>query len=99
MGRAAEADSCFSEQVVKDLAAKYNVMPAQIALRWAVQRGTAVIPKSSNPDRLAKNRDIFSFALTDDEMKSFEALDKNRRFNDPGNYAEGAFKLFFPIFD
>jgi len=46
MGRTQESDSCFHEQIVKDLAAKYNVMEGQIVLRWAVQRGTAVIPKS-----------------------------------------------------
>jgi len=99
MGRALEADSCLTEPVIKALATKYGKMEAQIALRWALQRGTAVIPKSSNPGRMAANLDLLSFALTDDEMKSIDAMDKNRRFNDPGHWWEVANNTFFPVFD
>lgn len=99
MGRAQEADSCLTEPVVKALATKYGKMEAQIALRWGLQRGTAVIPKSCNPERMAANLDLLSFALTDDEMKSIDAMDKNRRFNDPGHWWEVANNTFFPIFE
>jgi len=69
MGRAQEADSCLTEPVVKALATKYGKMEAQIALRWGLQRGTAVIPKSSNSGRMAGNFDLLSFALADEDMK------------------------------
>ena len=50
---------------------------AQVALRWLVQRGNIVpIPRSSNPGRLAENLDVFSFTLSDDEMKQIDALKK-----------------------
>jgi len=99
MGRAQESDSCFVEPAIKELATKYGKQEAQIALRWAVQRGTAVIPKSTNPERIAKNFDLFNFELTEDEMKSINALDKHRRFNDPGHWWEVSNNTFFPIFD
>jgi len=99
MGRAQESDSCLTEPLIKELAAKHGKQEAQIALRWALQRGTAVIPKSSNSGRMAANLDLLGFSLTDEEMKSIDALDKNRRFNDPGHWWEIANNTFFPIFD
>ena len=58
---------------------------AQVALRWLVQRGNiAPIPRSSNPGRLAENLDVFSFTLSDDEMKQIDALKKaNGRIANP----------------
>jgi D-xylose reductase len=85
--------------VIKDLAAKYNKTPAQIVLRWGVQRGTTIIPKTSKKERLAENIDLFNFTLTHDEVKSIDSLNKDKRFNDPGHYAEGAFKQFYPIWE
>jgi len=68
-------------------------------LRWAVQRGTAVIPKSIKTERIAENFDLFSFTLTDEQMKAIDDLDKRRKFNDPAIYSEGGFNCFLPIFD
>lgn len=85
--------------MIKDLAAKYNKTPAQIVLRWGVQRGTTIIPKTSKKERLAENIDLFNFTLTHDEVKSIDSLNKDKRFNDPGHYAEGAFKQFYPIWE
>lgn len=84
---------------MKDIAAKYQKTTAQVLLRWAVQRGTAAIPKTIKPERLAENIDIFNFSMTDDEMKSIDALDKNKRYNDPGHFGEAAFNTFFPIWE
>ena len=50
--------------------------PAQVVLRWHVQQGLVVIPKSSDPARLAQNLDLFSFELTPDDMASLAALDE-----------------------
>ena len=83
MGKAQEADACWTEQLAKDYGTKYNKTPAQIILRWAVQRGTAVIPKSSKPERMDENFALLDFTLTADEMTALDNLNKNRRFNDP----------------
>jgi len=73
--------------------------PAQIVLRWGVQRGTAVIPKTSKPERMAENLALFDFELNDDEMAAIAGLNCNRRFNDPGVFCEAAFNTFHPIYD
>jgi D-xylose reductase len=48
---------------------------------------------------LKENMSVFDFHLSEDEMKAITALDCNKRYNDPGNYAEPAFGCFYPIFD
>jgi D-xylose reductase len=99
IGMATEADSVLNEQVVRDTAARHKKTPAQVVLHWAVQRGTAAIPKSTNPERLRENLSIFDFELTAQEMATISALDRNRRFNDPGVFCEKAFNTFFPIYE
>ena len=53
--------------------------PAQVLLRWAIQKGAVVVPKSSNPGRQRENVDVFDFKLTDEEMISLDALSKQRK--------------------
>jgi 2,5-diketo-D-gluconate reductase A len=50
------------------------VTPAQVVLRWHLERNVTVIPKSAQPDRIAANFDILSFTLTPDEITSIDAL-------------------------
>ena len=57
--------------------------PAQVLLRWALQQGLAVVPKSNNPDRLLSNRDLFSFEIAEKDMKEISSLNVNYRLNDP----------------
>ena len=99
MGMCKEAETVLVDPLFTAMGAKHGRTPAQIALRWAVQRGTAIIPKSTKTERMVENISIFDFELSEEEMNSIAALNQGRRFNDPGNYAEPAFKLFFPIFD
>ena len=99
LGMSTEVDSCMTLPQVTEMATKYSKTPAQIVLRWGVQRGTMIIPKTSNKDRLAENFDLFSFELTEEEMSVIAGLNKNQRFNDPGVYAEFAFGAFYPIFE
>jgi D-xylose reductase len=73
--------------------------PAQIALRWAVQRGTVPIPKTQTAAHLAENLAVYDFTLSREEMAEIDALDRHRRFNDPGDFGEKAFNTFIPIFD
>ncbi len=70
-----------------------------MVLRWGIQRGTAVIPKTSNPQRLIENLTLSEFSLNDDEMAAISALNQNRRFNDPGVFCEAAFNTFHSIYD
>lgn len=74
----------FEHPVVTKIAEKHGKTPAQILLRWATQRGLAVIPKSNNPQRLEQNLDCCAFDLTEGELKEISGLDKGLRFNDPG---------------
>src|SRR5438046_2723562 len=67
LGMATEDESVLKQQVVTDAARRHKKTAAQIVLRWGVQRGTAVIPKTSNPVRLVENLAIFDFALSDEE--------------------------------
>jgi D-xylose reductase len=99
LGMATPAENVLADPVVTAIAAARNRTPAQIALRWGVQRGCAVIPKTASPARLAENLALFDFTLTAAEMTAIDALDRHRRFNDPGFFGEKAFNTFFPIFD
>ncbi len=96
---AADADSVLTEPVVTEAAARLHCNPAQVVLRWALQRGTAVIPKTSRKERLRENLALFDFSLNEAEMAGISALNRNRRFNDPGVFCEAAFNTFYPIYD
>ncbi|MEO1318996.1 MAG: aldo/keto reductase [Pseudomonadota bacterium] len=96
---ATEQDNVLNSDVVTKIAATHGKSPAQVVLRWGVQRGTAVIPKTSRVERLAENIDVFDFALSDDEMTAIAGMNSDRRFNDPGVFTEAAFNRFHPIFD
>ncbi len=61
--------------VVVDIATRVARTPAQVTLRWAVQRGDIVIPKSTHRARMAENLDLFDFSLTDADMAAITALD------------------------
>ncbi|MFT6396387.1 MAG: 2,5-diketo-D-gluconate reductase A [Bradymonadia bacterium] len=60
----------------KKLAAKYDVSEAQVLLRWAVQSGFAILPKSTNTKRMAANKDLFGFHIDDADMAAIETMDR-----------------------
>ena len=99
IGRANQGDAVIEQDVVRSIAAGHGKTPAQIVLRWGVQRGTSIVPKSTREERLKENLALFDFELTEDEMKAISSLDQHRRFNDPGEFAEDAFNTFFPIYE
>ncbi|MFR9801648.1 aldo/keto reductase [Pseudonocardia sp. RS010] len=70
----------LSNELLTSLGEKYGKSPAQIVLRWHVQLGTIVFPKSVTPSRIAENIDVFDFELADDDVASISGLDKG----DPG---------------
>jgi D-xylose reductase len=92
-------ESVLQQSVVKAAAQRLNKTPAQVVLRWGIQRGTAIIPKTSKPERLLENLNILDFSLSESEMIDLNNLNANRRFNDPGVFCEKAFNTFFPIYD
>lgn len=75
--------------VVIGIAHTTGKSPAQVLLRWALQRGIAVIPKSSRAERVRENLALFDFELSEEQMTSISALNKNMRFNDPGEFCKG----------
>lgn len=99
LSMADESESVLNQSVVREIAGRHNRTPAQVVLRWGVQRGTAIVPKTSRVERLSENLAIFDFELTADEMAAISGLNLNRRFNDPGDFAEAAFNTFFPIYE
>ncbi|XP_078478129.1 aldo-keto reductase family 1 member D1-like isoform X2 [Lampetra planeri] len=70
----------LEDQVLVSIGKKYNKSSAQVALRFNVQRGVVVIPKSFNHQRIKHNFQIFDFSLTEEEMKVIEGLNKDIRF-------------------
>ena len=96
---AEQHESVLQQDVVLAVAADHKRTPAQIVLRWGVQRGTAIIPKTSRPERMLENLSLFDFSLSDEQMSAISALNANRRYNDPGVFCEAAFNTFFPIYD
>jgi D-xylose reductase len=96
---AASFESVLTQEVVIAAAQRADKTPAQVVLRWGVQRGCTIIAKSSKIERLKENINIFDFVLSEQEMANISALNQNRRFNDPGNFCEAAFNKFYPIYD
>ncbi|EQB57420.1 aldo/keto reductase [Colletotrichum gloeosporioides Cg-14] len=84
--RAIGAKGLFEVDAVTKAAAAHNATPAQVLLRWATQRGIAVIPKSNSQNRLQQNLEVNGFDLTPAEIEAISDLDLGLRFNDPGFY-------------
>ncbi len=66
----------FENGILKEIGAQYGKTTAQVMLRWHIQRGVVVIPKSTHAQRMAENFDVFDFQLTDADMERIAALDK-----------------------
>ncbi len=96
---ATNADTVLTAAAVTAAAERVGRTPAQVVLRWGVQRGTSIIPKTTKKERLVENLALFDFELTDDEMAAISALNQDRRFNDTGVFTEAAFGKFYPIYD
>jgi diketogulonate reductase-like aldo/keto reductase len=71
--------STLEDPVIGAVAAAHGKSPAQVMLRWGLQEGRQVIPKSTKPGRIAENIDVFDFELSVDELASIDALDTGKR--------------------
>jgi diketogulonate reductase-like aldo/keto reductase len=77
----------LQNEVLMELAEKYNKSVAQIILRWDLQNGVVTIPKSVKEHRIKENADIFDFEITDEDMQKIHALNENKRVGpDPDNF-------------
>lgn len=77
----------FEKEIFRDMGRKYQKSPAQIILRWHIQKGIYVIPRSSHPIRLKDNLEVFDFRLDDADVDLIDALDTGRRIGaDPDNF-------------
>lgn len=82
----ARANEMFTEPTVTSLAKKYSKTPAQILLRYQIQNGVIVIPKSVHQDRIRENIDVFDFTLSTEELERLKKLDKaNPMIGNPEN--------------
>lgn len=78
-----EGSKLFDETIIQKLATKYKKTPAQILLNWAIGRGTVAIPKSTTPERIAENINVFDFMLSEEDAAEISSLNRNRRLVNP----------------
>jgi alcohol dehydrogenase (NADP+) len=83
--KSADDPILLEDPVINAIASTHGVSPAQVLIAWALQRGTAVIPKSTNAGRIQQNLDATAVVLTDDDMQRIAGLDRHRRYVD-GNF-------------
>ena len=69
----------LNDETIVGIAENHNVTPAQVILRWNLQRDVIVIPGSSNPDHIQENTEIYDFKLTDEEMQLMESLNRDEK--------------------
>ena len=81
-------NNLFGNEVLTDLAAKHRKSVAQVVLRWLIQRGVVVIPKSVRPERMAENIDVFDFHLAPEDMDLIQVIDK------PADVVEAIFRHY-----
>ena len=80
-------EGVFDQKIIRDLADKYGKTPAQIVIRWHLDNGLVVIPKSVTPSRIAENFDVWDFRLDKDELGEIAKLDQGKRLGpDPDQF-------------
>ena len=87
----------LADPVIANVAQAHGKTAAQVILRFELQEGAIIFPKSSNPARIQENLDIFDFALTDAEMNTIRALDTGKGAHDPD--APGVAEFLIGAFD
>jgi 2,5-diketo-D-gluconate reductase A len=71
--------NALGDPTIDDIARRYGKTPAQVILRWHIERGDIVFPKSVTPSRIRENIDIFDFELTGEDVEAISALNRNER--------------------
>ncbi len=79
--------AALKDETIKIIADKYGKSAAQVVIRWNVQRGILIIPKSVHRERIFENGNVFDFELSDEDMAKISGLNRNQRmFSDPDNF-------------
>ena len=71
-------EDIINNQIIKEIAENHKKTPVQVALRYNIQRGIVVIPKTKDKEKMKQNIDIFDFELTRDEIDKIKTLDENK---------------------
>ncbi len=79
----------LEDPAILAMASKHGKSSAQVVIRWGVQRGYSIIPKSNRLERIKENVNVYDFELSADEMEVINNMNKNMRFNDPGEFCKG----------
>ncbi len=96
--KADDEPSLLENETIRKIAAKHNATPAQVLIRWHVERETSVIPKSTNAGRIRENLQSTEFSLDEGDMNQIESLDKHFRYID-GKFFETKSDMYRNIFD
>ena len=79
--------SILDDERIAPIAERYGKSPAQVVIRWHLQRGTICLPKSTHQERIVSNLDVFDFELSDEDMAAMFALERGTRTGaDPDNF-------------
>ena len=70
-------NNLFADPTLTEIGSSHGKSVAQVVLRWLIQRGVVVVPKSVRPERMRENFDVFDFELTDDEMARIATMDRD----------------------
>jgi len=91
----------LQDPIVKEISERLCRSPAQCLIRWAIQHGTSVIPKSTNPDRIKSNFDVLSWALSKEDYDALHSLEPQRRLLKAEWYvnADGPYKTLVDLWD
>src|SRR3989344_1493048 len=76
------------EKIIRGIANAHGKTPAQVLLRWGIQRTTVVIPKSTHPERIKENIDVFDFELSEGDMHAIAGLERGLRIVDPYQWGQ-----------
>ncbi|HDC8001532.1 TPA: aldo/keto reductase [Staphylococcus aureus] len=79
----------LNDETIKDIAQELGKSPAQVVLRWNVQHGVVIIPKSVTPNRISENFQIFDFELSDEQMTRIDGLNQDKRIGPDPKTFEG----------
>lgn len=93
-----KGDDLLKDPVLQAIADRNGRSVAQVCIRWGIQRGSAIIPKTTREERLKENMDVFGWELSDNDMEEIAKLDRGRRYNDPGEFCVGM-GMSIPIYD
>ena len=82
------SERVVDEKVIRTIASAHGKTPAQVLLRWGIQRNTVVIPKSTHPERIKENIDVFDFELSESDMREIAGLERGLRIVDPYQWGQ-----------